>query len=126
MIKKKLSTEKAPAAIGPYSQGVLGGNLIFVSGQLPVNPETGELQADIATATRQSLENIAAILASANSSMDKIIKTTVFMTDLKNFPIMNQAYAEFFPNEAPARSTIEVAALPKGAKLEIEAIALVE
>lgn len=122
----RLVTEHAPAAIGPYSQGVKAGNYIFISGQLPVDSATGELATDIATATRNSLNNIAAILSAVNCTMDKVVKTTVFLTDLNDFAAMNAAYSEFFTATPPARSTIQVAGLPKGAVLEIEAIALVE
>jgi 2-iminobutanoate/2-iminopropanoate deaminase len=126
MSMTKIMSEQAPAAIGPYSQGIKAGNFIFVSGQLPLNALTGEMHTDIAVATRQSLHNVAAILAAANCSIDKIAKTTVFLSDLRNFPEMNQAYSEFFAANAPARSTIEVAALPKGAIVEIEAIAIAD
>lgn len=120
----QVATEKAPAAIGPYSQGIKAGGLVFVSGQLPVNPATGELLTDIAAATRQSLSNLAAVLQAAGCSMDQVVKTTVFLSDLKNFAAMNEVYSEFFKGNPPARSTVEVAGLPKGAVVEIEAIAV--
>lgn len=120
-----IATDKAPAAIGPYSQAIRAGQYIFVSGQLPVNSQTGEMFTDIAAATKQSLENIAAILAASDCSMDKVIKTTVFLSDLKNFSAMNEVYGTYFSKNAPARSTIEVT-LPKNAVVEIEAIATLD
>jgi 2-iminobutanoate/2-iminopropanoate deaminase len=124
MSSTSLATEKAPAAIGPYSQGIKANGMVFVSGQLPVNPATGELLTEIAAATRQSLANLAAVLAAGGCTMDQVVKTTVFLSDLKNFTAMNEVYSEFFKTNPPARSTVQVAALPKGAVVEIEAIAL--
>ena len=126
MKNTQIATEKAPAAIGPYSQGMKAGGMVFVSGQIPVNPATGELLTDIAAATRQSLSNLAAVLQAAGGSMDQVVKTTVFLSDLKNFAAMNEVYAEFFTVNPPARSTVEVGALPKGAVVEIEAIAVLD
>ncbi len=126
MNKVKIETAQAPAAIGPYSQAIRAGNCIFVSGQLPVDAETGELIAEVAAATQKSLSNIAAILAAAGCTMNQVVKTTVFLSDLNDFQAMNQAYSGFFTANAPARSTIEVAGLPKGAVVEIEAIAVVD
>lgn len=126
MNKQTVSTQNAPAAIGPYSQGVKVGNLIFTSGQLPINPQSGELVADIEGATKQSLDNVKAILESAGSSMDKIVKTVVFLRDMNDFVAMNAVYATYFPSNSPARSAVQVARLPKDAILEIEAIALAE
>ncbi|SPF42065.1 ketoacid-binding protein [Candidatus Desulfosporosinus infrequens] len=123
MIKHTVSTPNAPAAIGPYSQGVKVGNLIFTSGQLPLNPQSGELVADIEGATRQSLDNVKAVLEAAGASMDKIIKIVVFLRDMNDFAAMNAVYATYFPNDPPARSAVQVARLPKDAILEIEAIA---
>jgi len=123
MIKHTVSTPNAPAAIGPYSQGVKVGNLIFTSGQLPLNPQSGELVADIEGATKQSLANVKAILESAGASMDNIIKIVVFLRDMNDFAAMNAVYATYFPNDPPARSAVQVARLPKNAILEIEAIA---
>lgn len=117
-------TEKAPAAIGPYSQGIQTGNMVFVSGQLPVDSTSGELLTEIAAATRQCLTNLAAVLAAGGCGLEKVVKTTVFMSDLQNFAAMNAVYAEFFKTNPPARSTVQVAALPKGAVVEIEAIAV--
>jgi 2-iminobutanoate/2-iminopropanoate deaminase len=126
MNKQPVSTPNAPAAIGPYSQGITIGNLVFTSGQLPLNPQSGELVADIEAATKQSLDNIRAILESAGSSMDKIIKTVVFLRDMNDFAAMNAVYTTYFPSNPPARSAVQVARLPKDAILEIEAIAFVE
>ncbi|ODA42070.1 RidA family protein [Desulfosporosinus sp. BG] len=126
MNKQTVNTQNAPAAIGPYSQGVKIGNLIFTSGQLPLNPQSGELVADIEGATKQSLDNVKAILESAGTSMDKIVKTVVFLRDMNDFAAMNAVYATYFPTNPPARSAVQVARLPKDAILEIEAIALAE
>lgn len=125
MMNQKISTEKAPAAIGPYSQAVAAENLLFVSGQLPIDPATGAFAAgDIAGQTRQSLTNLSRILEAAGSSMEKVLKTTVFIQHMDDFAAMNEVYAQFFVGEAlPARSAVEVAKLPKGALVEIEAIA---
>ena len=126
MNKQTVNTQNAPAAIGPYSQGVKVGNLIFTSGQLPINIQSGELVADIEGATKQSLDNVKAILESAGSSMDKIVKTVVFLRDMNDFVAMNTVYATYFPSNPPARSAVQVARLPKDAVVEIEAIALAE
>lgn len=125
MNKLIISTEKAPAAIGPYSQGIKAGNLIFTSGQLPLD-QKGELVADIEGATRQALDNIKAILEAAGSSLDKVVKTTVFLKDINDFAAMNAVYAAYFANNPPARSAVQAGRLPKDAILEIEAIALAE
>lgn len=125
MSLKVLNTEKAPGAIGPYSQGIQAGNLIFTSGQLPLNPTTGELTSDIRSATKQSLENVKNIMESAGSSMDKIVKTLIFLKDMNDFAEMNEVYGSYFPTNPPARSAVQVARLPKDAIIEIEAIALV-
>jgi len=126
MNKQTLNTENAPAAIGPYSQGVKVGNLIFTSGQLPINTQSGELVADIEGATKQSLDNVKAILESSGSSMDNVVKTVVFLRDMNDFAAMNAVYATYFSSNPPARSAVEVARLPKDAIIEIEAIALAE
>jgi len=125
MQKEIISTAKAPAAIGPYSQGVKIGDLIFTSGQLPVNSETGEMPSDIKEATKQSLENIKAILEEAGSSLDKVIKVVVFIKDMNDFAKVNEVYGTYFTENPPARSCIEVARLPKDAVIEIEAVATV-
>ena len=120
---KNVVTSKAPAAIGPYSQGIDIGNLVFTSGQLPLNMDTGEMETEIKAATKASLSNVKAILAEAGLTMDNVIKTTVFISDMNNFAAMNEVYNEFFEGtEYPARSAFEVATLPKNALIEIEAV----
>ena len=125
-MKKNLSTPKAPAAIGPYAQGVAAsGSMVFVSGQLPIDPATGELcTGTMAEQTRQSMNNVAAILAEAGCTLADVVKTTIFLKDLGDFAEVNGAYAEFFPNDPPARACVQVAKLPKDARVEIEAIAV--
>ncbi len=126
MANKAISTAAAPAAIGPYSQGIQAGNIVFVSGQLPIDPATGEFAgADIAAQTEQSLKNIEAILAEAGGTMKDVVKTTVLLADIAEFGAMNEVYAKFFTGTCPARAAFQVAALPKGAKVEIEAIAVI-
>ncbi|MBP3709126.1 MAG: RidA family protein [Treponema sp.] len=123
-MKSCIKTEKAPKAIGPYSQATKCGTFIFASGQLPINAETGEMPATIAEQTKQSLTNLKNILAEAGSSMDNVVKTTVFLSDMNNFAAMNEVYAQFFSDGSfPARSAVQVARLPKDALVEIEAIA---
>lgn len=122
-MKQVLETKNAPGAIGPYSQGMSFGNMVITSGQLPLNPATGELETEIKAATKQSLENCKAIIESAGSSMDKVVKTTVFLRDMNDFAQMNEVYATYFQNEPPARSAVQVARLPKDAIIEIEVIA---
>lgn len=124
MTRKVLHTDKAPAAIGPYSQGIQAGNLVFTSGQLPLNPETGELEGDIRKATQQSLENVKNILESAGTSFEKVVKVVIFLRDMNDFAAMNEVYGTYFPTNPPARSAVQVARLPKDAIIEIEAIAL--
>ena len=119
-----VSSQKAPAAVGPYSQAVTAGGLVFTAGTLPLDRETGRLVGeDIVGQTRQVLTNLAAVLEAAGSSLDKVLKTTVFLTDMDDFAAMNKVYAGFFASEPPARSTVQVGALPKGSLVEIEAIA---
>jgi 2-iminobutanoate/2-iminopropanoate deaminase len=121
-----VQTTGAPAAIGPYSQAIKSGGLIFVSGQIPLDPRSGELvPGDIKAQTRQSLTNIGAVLAAAGASMEKVVKTTVFLTNIDDFSQMNEAYAEFFKAEPPARACVQVCRLPRGAAVEIEAIAVI-
>lgn len=122
-MKKSISTDNAPQAIGPYSQGVVFGNLIFTSGQIPVNPETSEIPSGIAEQTRQVLKNISAVLEAAGSSMDNVLKTVVSIKDMNDFAAMNEVYASFFSEPFPARTTVEVSRLPKDVLIEIEAIA---
>ncbi|MCI6275605.1 MAG: RidA family protein [Clostridium sp.] len=124
MNKSAIATTKAPGAIGPYSQGITIGELVYTSGQLPINVETGVMPETIEEQTRQSLENVKAILEESGSSMDKVIKTTVFLSDMNDFAKMNEVYSSFFAQPYPARSAVEVARLPKDAKVEIEVIAL--
>lgn len=128
MNKKIIFTPKAPVAVGPYSQAVVieEHNLIFVSGQIGMNPQTKEIvRGGTTEETKQALENMKNILEACGSSLDKVVKTTVFMKDLDDFGLMNEAYSSFFKENPPARSTVEVKGLPKGAKIEIEAIALI-
>ena len=123
-MKKIIHSNAAPAAIGPYSQAIEANGLLFISGQLPVDATTGEFAgADIASQTRQSLENIRHILREAGLNMDAVVKTTVLLQDIADFGAMNQVYAEYFQSDCPARAAFQVAALPKGALVEIEAIA---
>lgn len=124
-MKTVISTEKAPGAIGPYSQAISTGDMIFVSGQLPLDPATGAFPEGIAAQTRQSLTNVKSILESVGSSMDKVVKTTVFLSDIANFGAMNEVYGTFFTEgNYPARSAVEVARIPKDALVEIEVIAV--
>jgi 2-iminobutanoate/2-iminopropanoate deaminase len=123
MSKSIIKTANAPEAIGPYSQAVKTGNLLFVSGQIPINPKTGNIPGDIKEQTRQSLENLKAVLLAAGTSLPDVLKTTVFLKNLDDFSVMNDVYREYFPKDAPARSTVEVSRIPRGALVEIEAIA---
>ena len=124
-MKKQITTPNAPAAIGPYSAGITAGSFVFVSGQLPVDPNSGALcTGTIADMTRQSLKNVIAVLEAAGSEAAKIVKTTVFLADLNDFAAMNEAYAAFFEKEPPARSCVQVARLARDARIEIEAIAV--
>jgi len=124
-MKKVISTANAPAAIGPYSQGIDGGAVVITSGQLPIDPATGVFaEGGVAGQTRQSLLNVQAVLAEAGLTMDHVIKTTVFLKDMNDFAKMNQTYATFFEKDPPARSAVEAARLPKDAAGEIEAIAV--
>jgi 2-iminobutanoate/2-iminopropanoate deaminase len=125
-LKKIVSTPSAPAAIGPYTQAIVYENLIFVSGQLPLDPTTGAIPESAADQARQSLTNVSRILEAAGSSLSKTLKVCVFLTDLNDFQDVNEVYAELFAGAAyPARSTVQVAALPRGAKVEIDAVAAV-
>lgn len=122
-MKKAIVTTQAPGAIGPYSQGVDAGTEVYCSGQLPIDPATGEMGKDIKEMTTNSLNNLKGILAENGLTMDNVVKTTVFMTDLTDFVPMNEVYETFFSAPYPARSAVQVAALPKGAAIEIECIA---
>lgn len=123
-MKEIISTELAPSAIGPYSQGIKAGNIIFTSGQLPVDPATGELETkDIRRATELSMKNVEAILKAKGASLNNVVKTTIFLKDMNMFGDVNEVYGTFFKEEAPARSCVQVAKLPKDALIEIEAIA---
>jgi 2-iminobutanoate/2-iminopropanoate deaminase len=124
MSKETVITEKAPSAIGPYSQAIKANNFVFVSGQLPLNPDNGQMPGDISSQTRQVLENIKSILIAAGTSLDSVVKTTVFLKNISDFNAMNGIYQEYFKNNPPARSTIEVAQIPRGALVEIETIAV--
>ena len=125
MSKTAIHTEQAPAAIGPYSQGIKTGNTVYVSGQIPIDPATGEFAGDdIAAQTRQSLTNIREILKAGGADMSHVVKTTVLLKDIADFAAMNEVYAEFFTEPYPARAAFQAAALPKGALVEIEAIAV--
>lgn len=125
MQRERVSTSGAPAAIGPYSQAIASGQLVFASGQVALEPASGELaEGDVQVQTKRALENLSAVLLAAGSSLGQVVKTTVFLTTMDDFASMNEVYAGFFPSDPPARSTIAVAALPKGALVEIEAIAI--
>ena len=126
-MKTAIHTEHAPAAIGPYSQAVKAGNTIYVSGQLPIDPATGAFAGeDIASQTRQSLTNIKNILEAAGTDMSSVVKTTVLLADISEFAAMNEVYGQFFAEPYPARAAFQVAAVPKGALVEIEAVAVTE
>ena len=123
--RERIQTDNAPAAIGPYSQAIKAGGFVFVSGQIPIDPQTGQFVAGgIAEQTEQVLKNLSAVLEAAGSSLDRIVKTTVFLADMKEFTGMNEVYATFFSGPAPARATVAAAGLPRDARVEIEAVAL--
>ena len=124
--KKVISTDQVPAAIGPYSVGISAGNFVFTAGQLGIDPKTGSLvEGGVEAETRQALTNLSAILKAARSDLKQVVKTTVFLRDMHDFGKMNVVYAEFFKENPPARSAVQVAALPKDGAVEIEAVALV-
>ncbi|MGZ6143127.1 MAG: RidA family protein [Myxococcales bacterium] len=119
-----ISTDKAPKAIGPYSQAITAGDFVYTSGQIPLDPATQALvQGDIRAQTERVMENLGAVLAAAGTSFDKVVKATIFVIDLNDFAAVNEVYGKRFPKDPPARSTVQVAALPKGARVEIELIA---
>ena len=124
-MRQVISTSSAPKAIGPYSQAIRAAGLLFLSGQTPLDPATGVLvEGDIGKQTERVLENLKAVLTAAGSSLDRVVKTSVFLKDMGDFAAMNEVYGRYFPNDPPARSTIEAARLPKDARVEIDLIAL--
>ena len=126
-MKKIISTSEAPGAIGPYSQAVRSGKFLFCSGQIPLDPKSGQIvPGDIAAQTRRVLDNIAAVLKAEGLTFDHVVKTTIFLTNLGDFQTVNEVYGSYFKQDPPARSTIQVAALPKGANVEIEVIAIAD
>lgn len=125
MQREVIATDRAPAAVGPYSQAIRVGNLVFTAGQIGLDPATGALATGVEEQTRQVMSNLQAVLAAAGSSLQNIIKTTIFLADLADFQTVNAIYGSYFPHQPPARSTVQVAGLPRGARIEIEAIALV-
>lgn len=122
---QSISTDKAPAAVGPYSQAVISGNMVFVSGQIPVDPKTGNIPENIVDQARQALTNLGEVLKAAGSGLDKTVRVTVFITDISAFADVNKVYAEFFSEPYPSRSCVEVSKLPKGVKIEIDAIGII-
>ncbi len=125
-MKQVIATPSAPGALGPYSQGVRAGDLVFVSGQIPLDPATGALvSGGIEEQTRRVLQNVAAVLEAAGGSLDRVVRATVYLVDLSEFDAMNRVYASFFPSAPPARACVEVSALPRGARVEIDAVAVV-
>lgn len=126
MSKKVVSTPEAPAAVGAYSQAIVANGFVYCSGQVPLDPQSGELvRGSIADQTRRCLENLSAVLSAAGTSLDDVVKVTAFLLDMNDFPEFNEAYSEFFGDEPPARATVAVAGLPKGAEVEIECVATV-
>jgi len=125
-LRDSIQTDQAPQAIGPYSQAIRAGGFLFASGQIPIDPQTGQFIAGgIAEQTEQVLKNLAAVLVAAGSGLDRVVKTTVFLADMDEFALMNEVYGRFFVTQPPARATVEAARLPRDARVEIEAIALV-
>ncbi len=125
-MRQVIRTEQAPQAIGPYSQAIVANNFVFCSGQIPLDPKSGEMVSDeVAAQTRQVMKNLEAVLKSAGSSLAKIVKTTIFLTDLGDFNTVNEVYGSFFQEAPPARATVQVAALPKQSRVEIEAVAVI-
>jgi 2-iminobutanoate/2-iminopropanoate deaminase len=125
-VRERVQTDRAPTAIGPYSQAIRAGGFVFASGQIPTDPATGEfVKGGVAEQTEQVLKNLAAVLEAAGSGLDKVVKTTVFLADMKEFAQMNEVYAKFFTGAPPARATVAAAGLPRDARVEIEAVALI-
>ena len=125
-MKETILTEKAPGAIGPYSQAVKAGNMVFCSGQIPIDPTTGEFVSNnVAEQTHQVLINLSAVLEAAGTSLNNVVKTTVFLADMNDFTAMNEIYAEFFSDNKPARATVQAARLPRDARVEIDCIAII-
>ncbi|MBA2607301.1 MAG: RidA family protein [Acidobacteriota bacterium] len=125
-MKETISTENAPSAIGPYSQAVKVGNFVFCSGQIPIDPATGEfVSEEVTEQTRQVLKNLSAVLEAAGSSLANVVKTTVFLVDMNDFAQMNEVYAEFFSENKPARATVQAARLPRDTRVEIDCIAII-
>jgi 2-iminobutanoate/2-iminopropanoate deaminase len=123
--KQIISTPSAPAAIGPYSQAVKAGGFVFLSGQIPLDPATGQLvEGDISVQTKRVMQNLGAVLQAAGSSFDRVVRTTIYLVDLGDFAKVNETYGSFFSKDPPARATVQVAALPKGARVEIDVVAL--
>ena len=123
MKREVINTNNAPGAIGPYSQGIIVGDFVYTSGQIPINPSTGVLETDIKVATKQSMENVKAILEEAGTSLENVVKTSIFLKDLNDFAAVNEVYGTYFTENPPARSCVQVAKLPKDAVIEIEVIA---
>ena len=125
-MKDSIQTDRAPKAIGPYSQAIRAGGFLFASGQIPIDPLTGQfVDGGIAEQTEQVLKNLSAVLQAGGSSLDRVVKTTVFLSDMAEFTLMNEVYGKFFTEKPPARATVEAARLPRDARVEIEAIAMV-
>jgi 2-iminobutanoate/2-iminopropanoate deaminase len=126
-LREIIATDQAPRAIGPYSQAIRAGNLLFCSGQIPIEPSTGEfVSGGVAEQTEQVMRNLSAVLSAGQSSLKQVVKTTVFLADMDDFTAMNEVYGRFFGENPPARATVQAARLPRDAKVEIEAIAIVE
>lgn len=123
-MKEIISTQKAPQAIGPYSQATKAGNLVFCSGQIPLNAEGDLIEGSVEDQTHQVIKNLIAVLEAAGSGLDKVVKTTIFLVDMNDFREVNEVYSSYFPENPPARATVEVSRLPKDVKVEIEAIAV--
>lgn len=125
-MKEIVSTDNAPSAIGPYSQAIKAGNLVFVSGQIPIDPQTGDfVPGGVVEQSEQVLKNLSAVLEAAGSGLNNVVKTTVFLADMNDFAAMNEVYARFFSENKPARATVEASRLPRDARVEIECVALV-